>query len=102
MIVGEASRMFALQQLSDIAPYTMTIMYHGWQSVCRQGGKTGYVDGESTCTFPISFPSACCCIVPAPFGDTQTDHNLQVKSYSQSSFSFYSPWYALTWIGFGY
>lgn len=46
--------MFALQQLSDIAPYTMTIMYHGWQSVCRQGG---YNTGKSG-SWAIAFPHA--------------------------------------------
>ena len=67
-----------------------------------QGGITNYIDGDSTCTFPIGFPSICCCVVQAPYGDVQTEKNNQVKSYSRSNFHYYSPGYALTWLGFGY
>lgn len=46
--------MFALQQLSDTAPYTMTTTYHGWQSVCRQGVTVVMTGGWDTVKLPIS------------------------------------------------
>lgn len=86
--------MFALQQLSDIAPYTMTNTYYGWQSVCRQGGKfddgNRYSSAGNSLNFPIAFPNACETVTSTRIFAADSSHAaiIHVVSYSKASATF--------------